>query len=95
MSINRERLVTITACYYYTEPMIINVPAHFSHDETREAIHSAVSKHPTQSQALSSAITPSGELVLVPHSSVLTWPYISFQGLSAVRGEYSHWGNHF
>jgi len=82
MSTNPEQPVTITT--YYTEPacpMIVSVPAHFSLDETRKAIHSAVSKYPTTqgtpalelpSPDLSSIIIASGEFILVSHTLPLT-----------------------
>ena len=68
MSINRERLVTITA-YYYTEPTVISVPAHFSLDETREAIHGAI-RSATQGAPTAEppSTTSSGEFFIVPHT---------------------------
>jgi len=46
MSIDQEEhLVNVTA-YYYTNPTVINVPAHSSPDEIREAINSAIGTQP-------------------------------------------------
>lgn len=43
---SQERTLTLTTHYTVPAfPKVIHVPAHFSLDETREAIHAEISKH--------------------------------------------------
>ena len=67
---NHERSVTVTTHVSLpTNPNVIRVPAHFSLDETREAIQAAMSKHLPASQghpkvSSTSIIFASGEYFL-------------------------------
>jgi len=69
MSVNDEGIVTITTHYTVpTYPKVIHVPAHFSLDETREAIRLAVSEYIPeghQMQPSSSIIIASSELSFI------------------------------
>jgi hypothetical protein len=69
MAVYQERLVPVTA--HHTSPAykIVYVPAHFSIDQTRVAIHSAIGKHLGTQGALT--ITPDLSSIIIASGKFL------------------------
>ncbi len=61
MSVDHKDTVAVTIHYSLPMPQVIHVPAHFSLDEIRVAVHSAISQHMPGREPSSSIIFGSGK----------------------------------